>query len=134
MIGLDTSVLSLAFRRSNVTSPIALQLRRLIEEDAPLSVPGIVFQELLSGVREPAQFARLHDLLEGFPPLLATKADHTQAAHLANTCRQAGIATTTPDCLIAAQTITRNGQLLTTDKDFDRMASCSGLRLFGVVE
>jgi len=54
VIVLDTSALSVVFRRSRpdetaVPAP-ALVLKRLIAEDVPMAVPGIVLQELLSGV------------------------------------------------------------------------------------
>jgi predicted nucleic acid-binding protein len=109
---------------------MALALKQLIGRDAPLFVPGIVCQELLSGIREPAHFARMQRILEGFPFLLATKEEHVLAARVANACRKAGIATTTPDCLIAATTIVHDAWLLTTDRDFELISQHSELRLF----
>ncbi len=38
MIVLDTTVLSLAFRRSTASSPVAERLRQMIEDDEPLAV------------------------------------------------------------------------------------------------
>lgn len=134
MIVLDTSVLSHAFRRSQASSLVAVKLRKLIEDDESVSVPGIVLQELLSGIREPAQFAKLQKLMVGFPLLLANQRDHVAGARIANDCRRAGIATTTPDCLIAAQTIARGARLFTVDQDFIRMAKQSELRLFQIDE
>ncbi len=130
MIFLDTTVLSLAFRRSKVTSPVALELRRLILADAPLAIPGIAFQELLSGIREPVYFSKMLELIAGFPVVLARREDHVTAAEIANSCRKSGIATTAPDCLIAAQCVLHEGELFTTDEDFTRMARHSALRLF----
>lgn len=133
MIILDTSVLSLAFRRRPGTlpePPAAGVLRRLIVEDQPLAIPGIVMQELLSGVRSPEQFSRLGQRLGGFPLLIASRADHVTAARLTNTCRGTGIAVTTIDCLIAALTIAAGGQLFTADEDFRHMAACCKLKLF----
>jgi predicted nucleic acid-binding protein len=62
MILIDTSVLSLAYRRRIKTSPeppLVQTFRRLVEEDQPIAIPGIVLQELLSGVRTPSEFERL---------------------------------------------------------------------------
>ncbi len=133
MIVLDTTVLSLAFRRrSTAFSPVAGGLRRLIEEDEPLTVPGIVLQEVLSGIREPAQFAKMQEIMGGFPLLLAREEDHVAGARIANDCRRAGISTTTPDCLIAALSVRYDAQLFTTDEDFTHMAEHSELRLFQV--
>ena len=133
MILLDTSVLSVAFRRrrpSGADGQTAMALRRLVTADAPLAVPGIVLQELLGGVRDERQFARLEGLIEGFEVVLAERRDHLAAARIANACRRAGIATSTIDCLIAALAIERSGTLFTLDSDFTRMAPHCGLRLW----
>ena len=133
MIVLDTSILSLAFRRprrdAGDESPPVAALRKLIEDDAPLAICGIVLQELLSGVRSPEQFRKLRSAMAGFPVLLAGEADHIRAARIANVCRTHGVACSTVDSLIAAQTIERKGKLLTTDADFERISAYSGLRL-----
>lgn len=130
---LDTSVLSVAFRRRRQAGREELAvrvLRQLIEDDHPLIVPGIVLQELLAGVRSEAQFARLVDLTEGFPLLIPDRSCHLRAASIANACRGAGVAAATVDCLIASQTISAKGELFTLDADFATMAPHCGLRLF----
>lgn len=135
MILLETSVLSLAFRRApgpGTGSPAARVLERLITEDAPLAVPGIVVQELLSGVRGEGQFARLEAALEGFPVLLAERADHVAAARIANACRRHGVVVTTIDCLIAALAVAHDAELFTADQDFARMRPWSSLRLLDI--
>jgi hypothetical protein len=132
VILVDTSVLSLAFRRRVKTSsepPLVQRFRSLVEEDQPLAVPGIVLQELLSGVRTADEFERLEDLMEGFPLILAAREHHVAAARIANACRQAGITASTVDCLIAAMAIKTKSQLLTSDEDFERMAPYCGLQL-----
>jgi predicted nucleic acid-binding protein len=132
LILVDTSVLSLAFRRREKANPelsVVRLLRKLIEENIPIAVPGIVLQELLSGVRTEAEFRRLHDLMEGFPLILATRDHHLRAARIANQCRSAGVAVSAVDCMIAAMAIIANSQLLSTDEDFARMASHCPLQL-----
>ncbi|MGH9364222.1 MAG: type II toxin-antitoxin system VapC family toxin [Thermoanaerobaculia bacterium] len=133
MIVLDTSALSAAFRRGKAAGEIAgvaATIRRMVAEDAPLGIPGIVLQELLSGVRSAEQFARLERGLSGFPVLDAVREDHVAAARLSNRCRRAGISASAIDCLIAALTLSVRGELLTLDNDFARMAPHCGLRLF----
>ena len=130
MIVLDSSVLSVVLRRHHPVSPLAERFVQLVQQDAPLSVPGAVLQEVLSGVRSEAQFTRLQDALEKFSLLLPDKADHVQAARISNTCRSRGIVTSNADCLIAAQTIRRRAELWTLDTDFERIARCCDLRLF----
>lgn len=101
----------------------------MIAEDWPLAVPGIVSQELLSGVRTPEEWKRLQEVMEGFPVFLADQEDHFTAAKVANTCRRRGIASSTVDCLIAAQAIRRRANLFTLDQDFQRIATCSELQI-----
>jgi predicted nucleic acid-binding protein len=135
VILLDTSVLSLAFRRapqSGAPSAVMRTVARMIAEDVPVAVPGIVIQELLSGVREAAQFRRLEGALEGFPVVLAERVHHIAAARIANTCRRRGVSVSTIDCLIAALAVAHDAHLFTTDQDFTRIASCCNLRLVDV--
>lgn len=134
MILLDTSVLSLAFRRrrrGSLAAPVQVEeLERLIEQDRKLAIPGIVFQELLSGVRDVAEVTRLRAAVAGFPVITATMADHLAAAELANSCRAKGIAASTIDCLIAAQAIGGGFSLFTLDQDFAHIATCCNLMLW----
>lgn len=134
MILLDTSLLSLAFRRrpSSHEPPAVTSFRRLVEADAPVAIPGIVLQELLSGVRTDTEVARLHTLLDGFSVILADRRDHVAAAGIANACRRHGVSVSTVDCLIAAQTTGRDAALFTLDADFERMRPHCDLRLFPV--
>src|SRR5688572_3364211 len=125
MIVLDTSVLSLAFRRTGRTRsapvPAVIALRRMIGDDLPLAVPCMVTQELLSGVRTPAHFQRLNDVLTGFPPLVASFENHVSAARISNACRAGGVAVSAIAALIAAQTVAAGAQLFTLDVDFQRL-------------
>jgi predicted nucleic acid-binding protein len=132
VILLDTSVLSLAFRRrSPQVAHIAVAiLERLIAEDQPMVVPGVVLQEILSGVRTRQEFDRLLGEMEGFQVVAARVEDHLKAAQVANACRSSGIASSAVDCLIAAQAINLGASLFTLDQDFGRMASCCELDLF----
>jgi predicted nucleic acid-binding protein len=137
MILLDTSVLSVAFRRRSTASAEpgpARTLRRMIEADVPLAIPGIVLQELLGGVPTEAQFSRLEALMCAFPLLVAERRHHVSAARIANACRRVGITASTVDCLIASLSIDTGAALFTLDADFSRMAPHCGLRIFRVRE
>lgn len=131
MIVVDTSVLSAVFRRAKRAAPppVAIRFAELLRQDEDLRVPGIVFQELLSGVKTPADSRRLEDALSGFPLLLATRATHLQGALIRNACRAGGIAAQTVDCLIAAHAIGHGATLLTLDADFRHIAKYTGLVL-----
>jgi predicted nucleic acid-binding protein len=132
VILVDTSVLSLAFRRRikfDSEPPLVLKFRHLVEQDQSVAVPGIALQELLSGVRTEAEFERLQYLMEGFPIILAASNHHVDAAKILNKCRQTGITVSTIDCLIAALAIETESQLLANDQDFVLIASCCTLQL-----
>jgi predicted nucleic acid-binding protein len=136
MIVVDTSVWSLAFRRRswpNGEMPNIVQLlKKLTQDKNRLVIPGIVLQELLSGIKEPLQIERIINVLEGYPVLLATQEMHIEAANISTACRKNGIAAATVDCLIAAQCIMNNGILLTRADDFKRISGHCALRLYPI--
>ena len=132
MIFLDTTILSIAYRRKyrNDDKPIeALMLQQMVAEHKPIIVPGIVLQEFISGLRENSQFQKLQKLAESFPIILATQQHHIEAAKIANACQNKGVTTSATDCLIAAMAIEQNAQLFTTDQDFVYMAYHCPVRL-----
>ena len=107
-------------------------LQKLTKEQQQVVVPGIVLQELLSGVKDEAQGERIKELMEGYPLILATKEQHIEASNISNVCRKAGVFAATVDSLIAAQCIMLNGVLLTLDDDFKRISGYCGLRLYPI--
>lgn len=132
MIVLDTSVLSLVFRRPDSNRPesgIVSRFRSLVEDGLPLGIPGVVLQELLSGVRDERQFERLRNALDGFPLILAEEEDHLEAARLVNLLRRNGISASSFDVLIAAIAIRRDSVLFTLDRDFNRFAEFVPLKM-----
>lgn len=134
MIFLDTPVLSVSYRRKyreDMVKPNEVHLlQKMIADNEPLAIPGIVLQEFLSGLKEKAQFQKLQKLAESFPIILATQQHHIEAAKIANVCRRNGIATSATDCLIAAMAIEQKAQLFTIDQDFMYMARYCPIRLF----
>jgi predicted nucleic acid-binding protein len=134
MMLLDTSILSLAYRRKYRLSenrPREVDmLQKLIDDNEVLGIPGIVGQEFLSGIREEAQFNKLLELIRNFPIILATFQHHLEAAKIANLCRRSGVATSATDCLIAAIAIEQQMSLFTADQDFFQIARHCPLRLF----
>jgi predicted nucleic acid-binding protein len=135
VIVVDTSVLSLSFRRPRKhqkESRRAVVFREIILADEPVGIPASCLQEVLSGVADDAQFNRLKRLLSPFPLLLATRETHELAARIFASCRQGGISAVTPDCLIAATAIERRARLFTADQDFSHMQRRCGLVLYDV--
>jgi predicted nucleic acid-binding protein len=133
VILLDTSVLSAALRRQTAggaEARVAQRLQELLGGTEKLHVPGLVVQELLTGIREERQVHRIRTLLlEGYAIVLAAVGDHVLAADIVNKCRRKGIAVSSGDALIAALAMNRNATLFTTDQDFEHIARCVTLRL-----
>jgi predicted nucleic acid-binding protein len=136
MILLDTSVLSAVLRRrrkGDREQAVSARLNQILQGDEQVALPGIVFQELLSGIADPAQCRRVAATArESFPIVLATEGDHLKAADLVNAAARRGLALSTPDALIAAQAVNRRGLLFTTDRDFESLGTIGGPRLVPV--
>jgi predicted nucleic acid-binding protein len=133
MILLDTGVISAVLRRrrrGEAEERLASQVERLLESEEIIALPGIVFQEVLSGIAEPAQFERvLRGIQSSFPVLAATAEDHLEAARLSNAAAARGIAASTPDALIAAQTSRLKARLFTIDPDFEKLSRVTSLSI-----
>lgn len=114
----DTSVWSLFLRRDGYRRSASLDHLRLMIQENQVQMLGIIRQELLSGIRDEAQFRKLSGILESFPDLLAESADHTQAAVFFNLRRRNGIQGSPVDFLICAQAHRNRMAIFTEDKDF----------------
>lgn len=125
----DTSVWSLALRRSRVQEdPYVLELRELITE-LRVQMTGPVRQELLSGIRSELQFASLREHLRAFPDLVAESADFELAAEFFNRCRNHGVKESNTDFLLCALAENHRLPILTTDDDFRKFQSHIPVRL-----
>ena len=130
----DTSVLSLAFRRrrpdhlSPAAQAVVQRLSRLLDDDQA-AIIGMVRQELLSGVRSVKQFQALRDVLDGLVPIAVDSSDHDLAAESFNLCRARGIAATDVDMLVCAAASRRGLPVFTTDGDFQSYAQVLRIKL-----
>jgi predicted nucleic acid-binding protein len=124
----DTSVWSLALRRRAPAHEAADELARLIVQGRAALI-GPIRQELLSGVRDAAGFARLRDHLRAFSDEPVERTDYERAAQHFNTCRTAGIQGSNTDFLLCAVAERHAMPILTTDADFSRYAAVLPIRL-----
>jgi predicted nucleic acid-binding protein len=110
----------------------ALRCAELIEGGASVALTDVVFTEVLQGLpsEEDVQLVDRH--LRAFPILrLGGLDDFALAASLYRTARSEGVTIRkTLDCLIAAPCVRTGAPLLHADADFDRLASCTSLRIF----
>ncbi len=91
---------------------------------------GIVYQEVLQGMRLERQRRELIRFLNPLPMLHPKRATHERAARLRDHCLRKGVTISTVDVLIAQVAIDFDCILLTTDEDFSAVAKHSRLRLF----
>jgi len=128
----DTCVWSLALRRrDNLQRPEAEELRRLIQAQIT-EIIGPIRQEILSGVRDQAQLARLETHLNSFPDLSLSSDDYVMAAKFFNLCRSKGIQGSNTDFLICAVAVRHDLAIFTTDGDFRQFARCLPIVLHGI--
>lgn len=126
----DTSVLSLAFRRRKPSDTTEVQkLKTFIEEGEDIRLLGVVLMEVLQGIREKKQFDEVRQTLAVFPLLEPTADDYAYCAQIRNQCTSKGIQASTIDFLIAGMALRNHARLLTTDEDFRRIAKVVPLKL-----
>jgi predicted nucleic acid-binding protein len=130
----DTSTLSRVFRRRRL-GPQERRLHAtfevLMQSDAALGLPGVVLQEVLSGLPSEKAFRDLRaKLLGAFTIVPASVDDHLEAARLKNLCVSKGANVSGIDCLIAATAIAGGHELFTADADFEAIRRLSNLKLF----
>ena len=129
----DTPVWSFALRRQ----PRDLEAtdHRIVDEWAELvrlgqaAIIGPIRQELLSGVREEAQFEKLRRRLAPLPDIPLQEEDFVTAARFFNRCRSRGITPGSIDLLLCAVAYRSESAILSTDKDFDQYAHHLPIRL-----
>ena len=126
----DTSVWSLAFRRDAPAPGAEVSaLARALEGGAPLVTTGIVLQELLQGFTGPKAREQIVERFAALPLIVPDRRDHIDAADLRTTCRRRGIQVGTIDALLAQLCVRYRLTMLTTDRDFVRVA---GVRAFAL--
>lgn len=127
----DTSVWSLAFRRdAPKAAPEVGALRQALESGQPMATTGLVLQEILQGFTGPRAREQIIASFSALPLLAPDRDDHIRAAGLRNQCRRAGVQIGTIDALLAQLCLRYDLILLTTDKDFGRIADHAPLRLW----
>jgi predicted nucleic acid-binding protein len=104
----------------------------LIEAGEPVALTDVILTEVLQGLRSDQESRLVERHLRAFPILrLEDLDDFVLAASLHRSARRAGVTIRkTLDCLIAAPCVRTGAPLLHADEDFDRLASCTALRIW----
>src|ERR1019366_907693 len=121
----DTSVWSLALRRraSATLSSEESRLKAALAEaisDGRVVMIGPIRQELLSGIKERAQFEKLRTALEAFRDEAIDTRDYEEAARFYNVCRGKGLECGPVDILICAVAVRRKWSVLANDALLNR--------------
>ena len=118
---IDTCVWSLSLRRHRGIQLNADQQRMLAEHQRAIGenracIVGIVRQEVLSSIRDKAQFLKIQRLLAPFLDEDVIPMDYVEAARLYNLCLDKGVQCGSTDILIAAVAARRSLTVLTYDQ------------------
>lgn len=115
----DTSVW-LGFIRGHDTVPVG-RLRAALEQEVPVALTSLIYQEILQGADSESTFSRLKRYFAG-QRMLAPRhgtGSFERAARIYFDCRRKGITVrSTIDCLIAEIAIEHEALLLHDDSDY----------------
>ena len=121
----DTCVWSLSLRRRNKALlgasdlKMVSELRDIIEDERAVLL-GPIRQEVLSGIRDKAEFSRIQDLLDPFLDEPIETPDYIEAARLFNLCQDHGVQCGLVDILICAVAARNHFEILTSDQGLKR--------------
>jgi predicted nucleic acid-binding protein len=117
---------------NDTPAPQAQRCVQLIESGQPVALTDVILTEVLQGLRSDREAALVERHLRAFPILrLEDLDDFVLAARLYRAARRAGVTIRkTLDCLIAAPCVRTGAPLLHADEDFDRLATCTPLRIW----
>ena len=132
----DTSVWSLGLRRTDrQLNPhqrvVVVELKEIINEGR-VRLLGFIRQEILSGIKSPAQFEKLRTSLRSFPDITLEVSDYEAAAESSNVCRSKGVTVSVVDALIATVARARGWSVFTDDADFEHIARIVPMTLHSV--
>jgi predicted nucleic acid-binding protein len=121
----DTSVWSLALRRKSDASLSPEEQKSKAEltqaiQDGRVAMLGLIRQELLSGIKDEAQFEKVKSGLDPFLDEAVMRADHEYAARIYNECRSRGVDAGAIDILICAVAVRRDWEVLSGDSSLNR--------------
>ena len=109
-------------------------LKKLIQDDYPVFLCPIIYQEVLQGIREDSTYEKVKNVLRQFRMInidlmLVTE----RAIELYRYLRKKGVAIRkSVDCLIASYAIITNFPILHNDSDFSLIAKESKLKIYKV--
>ena len=127
----DTSVWIDSFN-PKINTPEKNSLIQLIQNDGPIYLCPVIYQEILQGIREDKSFKRIRSILQQYRMIDIDLMYVTNyAIDLYRHLRKKGITIRKSiDCLIASYAIIADMHLLHNDRDFIQIASESKLKIY----
>jgi predicted nucleic acid-binding protein len=117
----DTCVWSLSLRRRNKARMNADEqhMVALLQEairDRRAVIAGPIRQEILSGIRDKAQFSKTEELLDPFLDEEIRAVDYIEAARFFNLCQDHGVQCGPVDILVCALAARNRFEIMTSDQ------------------
>ena len=121
----DSCVWSLLLRRKDKSALSGdeqqkVMLLRNAIQDGRVAIIGPIRQEVLSGIKEPAQLEKLRRMLGAFSDEPTPTGDYEEAARLFNIRRSHGVECGRVDMLLCAVVARKHWSILTTDGGLKR--------------
>jgi hypothetical protein len=128
----DACVWSLSLRRRRAASLSADQQQMILKlqeaiAEGRVAVTGLIRQDVLSGIRDKAQFLKTHETLASFLDEEVVPADYVEAARLYNTCLDRGVQCGSVDMLLCAVAARRHFTVFTYDLALIRCLTVLGM-------
>ena len=111
-------------------SEVCIKMDELLKPNNRVVITGIIFQEILQGIRDPHSFEFVRKRLSQLPIILPTPDTHLRAAEIFRKLVSKGKTPSTIDVYLAALALEHGVLLFTLDRDFHRIADEFPLRLF----
>jgi len=117
---------------SKIQTPEKKSLKELIQNDYPIYLCPIIYQEVLQGIRDDKTFEQVKFILQQFEMIDIDLLYVTNyAINLYRHLRKSGITIRKSiDCLIASYAIITDMHLLHNDSDFTQIAKESELKIY----
>lgn len=129
MVIVDTSVW-IDFLKGRETKQVQ-KLEELLAEETDIFITGIIFQEILTGIKAKKERGEVRSELEHFVLVNPSLETHIQAAEIFDGCKKKGYAIRSIiDCLIASVALEYDLTVLENDRDYSFISEVYPLKTF----
>lgn len=131
MVIVDTSVW-IDFLKGRETKQVQ-KLEELLSEETDIFITGLIFQEVLTGIKSKKEREKVRSELEHFVLVNPSLDTHIQAAEIFDGCKKKGFTIRSIiDCLIASLTLEYDLTILENDKDYTFISEVYPLKTFRI--